>query len=102
MMVTMLPGGAVPRTVGCISFTEAFSVGLSMVTPAGVALVSALTLPSPSAPTNVFGENRKEMGEVVAASVVNLMVATVPVPVIGVVVLVAPRAIEIAPLPTVP
>ena len=68
----------------------------------GTELVSAFVLPSLSAPTNVSVENRTETGDDVGARALNLMVATVPVPVIGVVVLVAPNAIDTVPFPTVP
>ena len=90
-----------------VKVMELVGVGVGALPPViviveGIELVNAFVLPSLSAPTKVSDENRTAIGDDVAARALNLIVATVPVPVMGVVVLVAPSAIETVPLPTVP
>ena len=69
---------------------------------AGIEFTSTFVALSPSAPTNVSGVKVIDVGVVVAASVLNIMIAAVPEPVIGVVVFAAPTDIDAVPDSIVP
>lgn len=77
-------------------------VAVVMDMVAGIELTNTFVVLSPNAPTNVSGENLIDIGEVVAASALNLITAAVPAPLTGVVVLAAPTAMDAVPAPTEP